>query len=109
MTTRMTSKTVTFQRPFILTGFDGVQPAGSYTVETEEEQLDSVLAPVWKRTITMIHLKKGVTTEYQHIDPEELHEALMRDGAQDDPALPPSAASAKGRHDRARMARRKKF
>ena len=76
----MTSKTVTFQRPFILTGFDGVQPAGKYTVETEEEQLDTVLAPAWKKTITIIHLKKGITTEYQAIDPGLTAFLYQRDG-----------------------------
>ena len=112
MTTRMTAKTVTFQRPFLLTGFDRVQAAGTYTVETEEEQLDSVSFPAWKRTITIIHLKDGVTTEYQPIDPQDLEEALLRDEAQDDPALPPSADSAAGRLKQAkatRFVRRKQF
>lgn len=109
MTIRMTSKTVTFQRPFILSGFDQVQAPGAYVVETEEEQIDAISFPAWKRNSTIIHLKNGVTTEYQPINPAELHEALMRDGAQGDPALPPSASSAKGRHDRARAVRRKKF
>jgi len=101
MTTRMTSKTVTFQRPFILAGFSQVQPPGSYTVETEEEQLDSISFPAWKRTMTIIHLKDGVTTEYQPIDPGELQEATT-----------PGPASAAARHTRAkasRFVRRKAF
>ena len=103
----MTSKTVTFQRPFILAGFSQVQPPGTYTVETEEEQIDSVSFPAWKRTMTIMHLKDGVTTEYHPIDPGELREALLRDEAQEDPGVAPS--STKGRHDRARAVRRKKF
>src|ERR1700724_632699 len=39
MTVRTTSKTVTFMHPFSLTGTDEVQPAGTYTVETDEELL----------------------------------------------------------------------
>lgn len=112
MTIRMTGKTVTFQRPFILTGFDRVQAPGTYTVETEEEQIDAISLPVWKRNATIIHLKNGVVTEYQPIDPGELHEALMRDGAQEDPAAPPRPDSATARHARARASRftrRKKF
>src|ERR1700749_2878820 len=80
MTTRMTSKTVTFQRPFMLDGFGEAQAAGTYSVETEEEQLDSasVSTDVWKRTCTIIHLVKGTATEYQQIDPDELQDALKR-------------------------------
>ena len=37
MTVRTTSKTVTFMHPFSLTGTDEVQPAGTYTVETDED------------------------------------------------------------------------
>lgn len=112
MTTRMTSRVVTFQRPFILAGFDQVRPPGSYTVETEEEQIDSISFPAWKRTMTIMHLKDGVTTEYHPIDPGELQEALLRDEAQEDPATPPGPDSAAARHTRARasrFARRKKF
>jgi hypothetical protein len=44
MTVRTTSKTVTFMHPFILTGTDEVQPAGTYTVETDEELLQPLQA-----------------------------------------------------------------
>jgi hypothetical protein len=105
MTTRMTSQTVTFQRPFILAGFGQVQPPGSYTVETEEEQLDSISFPAWKRTMTIMHLKNGVTTEYHPIDPNELREALLRDEAQEDPTTPSRPDTATARRARARASR----
>jgi hypothetical protein len=71
MTTRMTSKMVTFQRPFMLDGFSEAHAPGTYTVETEEEQLDtaSVSTAAWKRTCTIIYLVKGISTEYWQIDP----------------------------------------
>ena len=107
MTTRMTGRTVTFQRPFMLDGFSEAQAPGSYTVETEEEQLDtsSVSTDVWKRTCTIIHLVKGTTTEYQKIDPDELEGALLRDQA-------PTPNSGSVAYDRPRPAysvRRKRF
>jgi hypothetical protein len=40
MTVRTTSRTVTFVHPFNLSGTDEVQPAGIYTVETDEELLE---------------------------------------------------------------------
>ena len=109
---RTTSKTVTFKRPFIIGGFDQLQAAGTYTVDTEEEQLDAISFPAWKRIATVIEVKTAGATEYQRIDPAELHEALMRDGQQEDPAQPPSPTSAKGQLNRARAARlvrRKRF
>lgn len=112
MTIRMTSKMVTFQRPFLLTGFDNVQAPGDYTVETEEEQVDAISFPVWKRNNTIIHLKNGVTTEYQPIDPDELQEALLRDGAQEDPAEAAGPETPGGRLRQAkatRFVRRKAF
>jgi hypothetical protein len=53
MTTRTSRTTVTFRRPFSLSGVDEVQPAGAYTVETDEEGLSF---PVWRRTATVILL-----------------------------------------------------
>jgi len=102
VTTRTTSKTVTFRRPFVLKDFACLEPAGDYRVDTEEEQLDSLLVAGWRRVSTIMRVQAGGAEEARSIDPEELHEALMRDGAQDDPAKPPSHSSAKSRFARAR-------
>ena len=102
METRSKSVVVTFRRPFILDGFDKVLSAGNYIVDTEEEQIDSISISAWRRVSTTMRVRIDGTTEFRSIDADELKEALLRDGAQDDPALPPSAGSAKGRYDRAR-------
>jgi hypothetical protein len=112
MASRTTSKTVTFQRPFLLTGFEGVQAAGTYTVDTQEEQIASISFPAWKRVSTGIHLDRAGAIECVPIDPAELHEALMRDGAQENPSHPASAAAGENRRHAARNSRpvrRKKF
>jgi len=88
MVTRTRSEQVVFRRPFLLSGLDSLQPAGAYTVDTEEELLDALTVPGWKRRATVIQLTRAGATEYLTIDPLELHEALMRDGAQPDHAAP---------------------
>jgi hypothetical protein len=102
MTTRTTRTEVVFKRPFILDGMDTVQPAGTYAVDTEEESLDALLSVGWRRVSTVMLLATAGGTEYLTIRPEQLHEALMRDGAQQDPALPPSTDAPKARRNRAR-------
>jgi hypothetical protein len=42
MTVRTTTKSVTFRRPFPLKGVDGLQPAGTYAVEIEEEAIPAL-------------------------------------------------------------------
>ena len=101
-TTRVTSTTVTFVRPFILDGFGELQRAGSYVVDTEEELIDSLSLTAWKRISTVMQLSRHGGIEYLPINPDQLSDALRRDGAQHDPAGPVSSTSAKGRHDRAR-------
>jgi hypothetical protein len=46
MTMRTTSRTVTFIHPFNLSGMDKEQPAGTYTVETDEELLQTLSFPL---------------------------------------------------------------
>jgi hypothetical protein len=82
MATRTSSRDVVFKRPFILDGMDAVQPAGIYKVETEEESLDTMLSPAWKRVRTIMGVARSGTTEYIQVSPEQLHEALIRDSAQ---------------------------
>jgi|SRR5579871_487076 len=91
MTSRTTSRTVTFLHPFILDGFGRV-PSGSYIVDTEEDLLDTILFQAWKRASTTIRLGGPGRIQDVPIDPEQLNNALLRDRAHDDscPHLPQS-------------------
>lgn len=83
--TRTTSRTVTFTHPFALSGVDGVQPAGSYVVETDEELVDSLSFPVYRRTATWLHLPRSdgganggmAMSQTALIDPDELDRVLQ--------------------------------
>lgn len=86
--TRTRSQLVVFRRPFVLRGLDSLQPAGTYRVDTDEEQLDTLTIVAWRRTATVIQLERGGIPEHLAVDPAELHEALMRDGAQPDHDAP---------------------
>ena len=103
MTTRTSSKQVTFRRPFLLSGLADMQPAGTYVVDTEEELIDALSFSAWKRVATAMQLTHGGATEYLPVDPGELSEAQMRDGAQID-ASSPSPTSPRSRYEGARAA-----
>lgn len=85
MTIRTTEKTVTFKRPFVLGGSNELLPAGAYVVETDEELLEGISFPAYRRKLTLIHLptKSGnsILTRPLAIDPKELDVALVRDQA----------------------------
>lgn len=85
MTTRVTSRTVIFGRPFLLDEADGEQPPGAYTIETEEELLESVSFPAYRRVSTMIqcHAPGGIT-RFVTVDPTALDAALARDARDSD-------------------------
>jgi endo-1,4-beta-mannosidase len=84
---RTSRRNVVFTRPFILDGMDAAQPAGTYKVETEEESLDTMLSPAWKRVQTIMAIARSGATEYIEVGPEQLHEALIRDSTKQDSAL----------------------
>jgi hypothetical protein len=79
MTVRTSRKTVTFAQPFSLSGIDEVQPAGTYTVETDEELLPGLSFPAYRRIATLIflHPRCGgpIVEEVANIDPLELQAA----------------------------------
>src|SRR3546814_14625257 len=54
MKTRTSEKTVTFRKPFALAGLDEVLPAGIYSVETEEELVEGISYPAYRRTATVL-------------------------------------------------------
>jgi len=84
MTMRTSRKTATFRRPFSLSGMDEVQRAGTYTVETNEELIEGLSFPAWRRTATVILLRPQAGAagpgEDLDIDPLELDAALESDG-----------------------------
>src|SRR5689334_17114834 len=96
MIDRIRSDAVIFAHPFALTDA-GEQPAGTYTVETEEAMLPtSVIA--YRRVATWIRLPGQVggarTTEVVRVEPEELTRLLASDAATAIAARPtPSTAT----------------
>jgi hypothetical protein len=84
MLTRSNSKTVVFSHPFELKGVDRVLPPGSYRVVTDEELIQELSFPVYRRVATMIFVPVGThntSIEMATIDPRHLQEALDRDRA----------------------------
>lgn len=87
MSLRNSTATVTFAHPFSLTGIDDVLPAGTYTVETEEELVEGLSFPAYRRLSTVLLLPgaAGSSIRFQalDVDPSELAEALRRDAVVD--------------------------
>ena len=85
MSTRTTETTVTFRRPFTLSTIEGAQPAGTYKLVTEEEQIPGLSFTAFRRTATLLHLPAdpvpGATRQVVSVSPDELAEALAMDAA----------------------------
>lgn len=98
MTMRTRKETVTFERPFALSGLDGIRPAGVYDVETDEMLVEGVSFPAYRRLATWIRVPmkpdRPWVTEILNVDPKELDAALMRDAAP--AAAPVDGNSARG-------------
>ena len=82
-TTRTTVSSVTFTRPFTLSSIDGIQPAGTYRLVTEEEPVEGLSFSAYLRTATMLHLPAaptpGQTRQVVPVDPGELSAVLAAD------------------------------
>jgi hypothetical protein len=83
LSTRVTTRVVTFEKAFMLDEIEGILPAGSYRVETEEETLDNVSFVAYRRIATHIFVpsRNGPSGGAQmwEIHPNGLTEALARD------------------------------
>jgi hypothetical protein len=82
MTTRTTRKIVTFRRPFLLEGVDRTLPAGEYEVVTDEELIEGLSFPVYRRLATMMYVPAQShlgSIEMVTIEPDALRAAQDRD------------------------------
>ena len=80
---RTTRMSVTFSRPFSMLEIDGIQPAGTYRVQTVDVALESMSVLGYRRVSTTIELPGVGTASLRRqvvtIDPVELDAALKRD------------------------------
>ncbi|MBY0330741.1 MAG: hypothetical protein K2X49_08725 [Acetobacteraceae bacterium] len=82
MLTRTRLDLVVFRRPFHLRGEEAACPAGTWVVQTEEDLLQSLSFPAWRRTATTIRLRDappGRTLRTIPVDPVGLAAALTAD------------------------------
>src|SRR4051812_44350323 len=95
MTQRTMRSTMTFSKPFLLSGFDEPLPAGAYMIETYEELIVGLSFPAYRRTETLLFLRppsgQANRIEVAVVDLVEWGEAQRRKGG--DGICPPPSAS----------------
>jgi hypothetical protein len=95
MITRTHSKFVVFSHPFELKGVDRILPPGEYKVVTDEQLIEELSFPVYRRVSTMIFVPgqshHASSVEMITIDPRDLQAAQDRDSA-----MPPRSLGAEG-------------
>ena len=81
MTTRTTTKSVTFHRPFYLKGIDRLLPPADYRVATNEELIDGLSFAAYRRVSTVIFVpaESGSAVEMVAVDPLDLQTAQDQD------------------------------
>ena len=81
--TRSRRETVTFRHPFRIKGIDRQLQAGAYEVVTDEELIEGLSFPCFRRVATMIMVPAAPphqqSTEMLSISPVDLAEARQSD------------------------------
>lgn len=85
MLRRSHDRTWTFNKAFMLDGVGRLLPPGSYRVVTDEELIEGLSFPAYRRVATMMFVpgRNGLSLEMLTIDPAELQAAHERDSAAD--------------------------
>ena len=85
MTVRTKRTTASFARPFLLKGVDRMLPPGTYEVVTEEELIEGLSFPVYRRLSTVIFVpgQSPSSIEMVTIDPLDLVAAQAKDVPQE--------------------------
>jgi hypothetical protein len=91
MTVRTSHTSVTFSRPFFLSGIGEVQPAGVYAVVTEEDEIPGLsFSAAYRRIATLMVLPTpggGTGQRVVNVDPLELQAAQEREAEPSEPGL----------------------
>ncbi|MDF2809807.1 MAG: hypothetical protein K0S56_838 [Microvirga sp.] len=83
MSIRTRETTVTFRHPFKLSMLDCLQPAGTYRLVIDEEEIPDVSFIAYRRTASMLHTPAisapGTSGQVFRVSSEELATALEAD------------------------------
>ncbi|MBU8537313.1 hypothetical protein [Falsiroseomonas tokyonensis] len=82
--TRTSREQLVFRRPFALPGLAQKLPAGTYTVEVEEELIEALSFPAWRRTSTTLTRRPeraGELIEAHAVTARDLEAAQLIDAA----------------------------
>ncbi|MEK1888590.1 MAG: hypothetical protein AAAB35_13690 [Phyllobacterium sp.] len=83
MTARTRRSIAHFAAPFTLRGLDGIQPAGDYDIDEDEEVIEGLSWLAYQRVATFIHVPArrsgGRRMQLVAIDYTELEMALKKD------------------------------
>ncbi len=94
MLTRTNRETVSFSNPFSLEGVGRVLPAGSYEVVTEEQLIEGLSFPAYRRLSTMMLVpgqsSRAASVEMLNVDPRDLAAAQDRDALAIEAAAAPT-------------------
>ncbi|HYI82998.1 MAG TPA: hypothetical protein VEX11_07280 [Acetobacteraceae bacterium] len=83
MLNRTRREDIVFRRPFSLKGWAELQPAGAYAVDIEEELIERLSFPAYRRVSTMIThqaTRAGALVQAIPVDTRELAKAQAADG-----------------------------
>ena len=82
MTIRTRRETVTFHHPFQIRGIDRLLPAGAYEVITDEEMIEGLSFPAYRRVATMIMVRaSGSAMQMFSIGSVDLADAQRMDAS----------------------------
>jgi hypothetical protein len=85
MTTRSRRETITFKHPFRIEGIDRLLSAGAYEIITDEEMIEGLSFPAFRRVATMIMVPAAAphvaTTEMISISSVALSDAQRIDAS----------------------------
>jgi hypothetical protein len=85
--TRSRRETVTFRRPARIKGIDRQLPAGAYEVVTDEEMIEGLSFPCFRRVATMIMIP-GAPPHRSSIEMISINSVDLADAQQADAAAP---------------------
>jgi hypothetical protein len=86
LTVRTDRTTVSFMNPFSLKELEGVQPAGNYLVETDNEVIEGLSRLAYRRVATLLTIPcisaSQSLSQRVCVDQTDLDAALMKDRQQ---------------------------